>query len=153
MRTYGREGDFNGDGILDADDIDALHLAIRTLSTDLQFDLNDDGMLDELDSETLVEDLIGTYYGDANLDGFFDSNDVVEVLAMNEYEDGIGGNSGWIDGDWNGDAEFSSDDIVLALASGCYEGCGETLTTSAVPEPSTWCLAVAGIAICARRRW
>ena len=58
--------------------------------------------------------------GDANLDGGFDSSDLVAVFQTGEYEDGIAGNSVWADGDWNGDGEFDSSDIVTAFQAGRY---------------------------------
>ena len=60
-------------------------------------------------------------YGDANLDGRFDSSDFVHVFQKGEYEDGITGNSSWSEGDWNGDSEFDSADFVVAFQAGLYE--------------------------------
>ncbi len=59
--------------------------------------------------------------GDANLDGKFDSSDLVKVLTIGEYEDGVPANSTWTEGDWNGDREFNSSDFVYALQNGSYE--------------------------------
>lgn len=56
-------------------------------------------------------------YGDANLDGRFDSRDLMLVLQANEYQDDIQHNSTWAEGDWNGDREFDRLDLVSALAS------------------------------------
>ena len=42
-------------------------------------------------------------FGDANLDGAFDSGDLVQIFATGEYEDDQSGNSTWADGDWNCD--------------------------------------------------
>lgn len=58
--------------------------------------------------------------GDANLDGFFDSSDLVDILALGEYEDDLVGNSHWLTGDFNGDEEFDSSDLIAALAEGWY---------------------------------
>jgi hypothetical protein len=69
--------------------------------------------------------------GDANIDGIFNSTDLIDVLANGEYEDGIAGNSTWSEGDWTNDGEFNSGDLIEALAGGGYEGAA----TSAVPEP------------------
>ena len=43
-------GDFDGNGVLDASDIDALHAAIRQQDMDPRFDLNGDGQLNSDDS-------------------------------------------------------------------------------------------------------
>ena len=68
-----------------------------------------------------VKELKHTYLGDANLDGEFNSTDLVDVLAAGEYEDNIAVNSSWAEGDWNTDGEFTSADLVDALADGGYE--------------------------------
>ena len=52
--------------------------------------------------------------GDANIDGGFNSTDLVEVLANGEYEDTVVSNSTWSEGDWNNDLEFDSADLVAA---------------------------------------
>ena len=59
--------------------------------------------------------------GDADLDGRFNSQDIVQVLQRGEYEDTVAGNSTWIDGDWNQDGECNRSDLVLALQQGTYE--------------------------------
>ncbi len=58
--------------------------------------------------------------GDSNLDGRFDSADLVHIFQTGEYEDSIVGNSTWLDGDWDGDREFTTADLVLAFQSGGY---------------------------------
>ena len=63
--------------------------------------------------------------GDANLDGFFNSTDFVNIFAAAQYEDGIPGNSTWETGDWNGDSEFTSSDFVVAFA-GANQGVQRT---------------------------
>ena len=42
-----------------------------------------------------------TWLGDANLDGQFDENDLVDVFEAGEYEDEIEMNSRWSTGDWD----------------------------------------------------
>ena len=58
--------------------------------------------------------------GDANLDGAFDSTDLVLVFAAGEYDDDIEDNSTLEEGDWDGDGFFDSSDLVSALREGCY---------------------------------
>ena len=58
--------------------------------------------------------------GDANLDGKFNSQDLIQVLAAGKYEDSIPNNASWLEGDWNGDREVDSLDLVLALTQGNY---------------------------------
>jgi hypothetical protein len=133
-------GDFDGNGILDASDIDAL--AIDT-ANDL-FDLDDDGDVDRNDRDIWVEDLRRTWYGDANLDGVFNSSDLVAVLAAGEYDDDIPLNSGWATGDWDGNRDFTTSDLVDALADGGYEQ-GPRVTAAAVPEPSSVATLLVGL--------
>lgn len=114
-------GDVTLDGVVTAADIDALHAAIRNANDDPLFDLNEDGSVDREDSTFLIEVLLNTFVGDANLDGEFNSRDLVLIFVQGEYEDGIDGNSGWASGDWNGDGDFNSRDIVDAFVIGGYD--------------------------------
>lgn len=75
--------------------------------------------------------------GDSNLDGAFNSTDLVQVFAAGEYEDGVDGNSTWAEGDWNGDLEFNTTDMVDAFQAGTYSN-----AAVAVPEPSSILLAL-----------
>ena len=114
-------GDFDMDGELTAADIDLLNAAIGDGGGDAMFDVTGDGAIDDADRKEWVEVLKGTYFGDSNLDGEFNSSDFVFVFSGGEYEDGIEGNSTWSTGDWNGDKEFGSADFVLAFQGAGYE--------------------------------
>jgi hypothetical protein len=149
--AVGTPGDFNGDGTLDASDIDALAAAIRSGSSDAQYDVNGDGAINAADHQSWVVDLKNTYIGDANLDGEFNSGDFVAVFTVGEYEDATSGNSTWAEGDWNGDADFNSGDFVLAFQAGGYEQ-GPRGAVASVPEPSSWLLLAIGGLIAIRRR-
>lgn len=145
-------GDFDGDGMLTAADIDLLSAAVRDGSTDTQFDVDGDGSVASADRTYWVNDLKQTYMGDANLDGEFNSGDMVTVFTVGQYEDGIAGNSGWSQGDWNGDGEFDSSDFVVAFAAGGYEQ-GPRAAVASVPEPSSiGLLMLGGLALLARCR-
>jgi hypothetical protein len=84
-----------------------------------------------------------TYFGDADLDGQFNSSDLVLVLAAGEYEDDLAMNSGWASGDWDGDGDFTTGDLIEALAHGGYERAAAA-AGAAVPEP-TWTLVAWGL--------
>jgi hypothetical protein len=89
--------------------------------------------------------------GDANIDGLFNSTDLVQVFQRGEYEDAVAGNSQWSDGDWNSDHEFDSGDLVAAFQTGKYEQAGAA--TSSVPEPTSCTLILIGaIALIGRQR-
>ncbi|MCA9196435.1 MAG: hypothetical protein KDA87_02815, partial [Planctomycetales bacterium] len=86
-----------------------------------RFDLNDDGVTNEADRLFLVQQILVTSFGDANLDGRFDSTDLVMVFTAGEYEDASLLNSAWSTGDWNGDGEFGTSDLVAAFQAGGYQ--------------------------------
>jgi hypothetical protein len=142
-------GDFNNSGALDVEDIDLLSSAVRVGTNEPTYDLNADQLVDDLDRTVWVETLRKTYFGDSNLDGEFNTADLVQVFQAGLYEDAIDGNAGWASGDWNGDADFNSRDLVLAFQSGGYEAGPRP---AAVPEPSASLLLLIGIAMAARRR-
>ena len=73
------------------------------------------------DLDTLVTDILMTSFGDANLDGAFDSSDLVAIFPAGEYNDMIENNSRWRTGDWNCDREFDTSDLVLAFQAGRFE--------------------------------
>jgi hypothetical protein len=126
-------GDFDQNGELNIADLDLLASAVR--DNDVSFDLNGDGLTSVKDIAYWVHDLRGTYFGDSNLDGSFDSVDLVTVFQIGEFEDGTVGNSTWSEGDWNGDADFTTSDLVLAFQDGGY-GQASRMFTRPVPEPA-----------------
>lgn len=113
-------GDFNDDTLVDGDDIFLLCEALRNGTDDSAFDLNLDGTVSDADRDVLILDVLGSTYGDANLDGVFDSSDFVFVFQQGEYEDDLVGNSSWNAGDWNCDGEFTTQDLVVAFQFGGY---------------------------------
>lgn len=135
-------GDLDGREGLTVTDVDLLSTRIRNdafMSWQFSmFDLNGDLAINEHDLRTWVVDLKKTWFGDANLDGQFDSNDLVFVFFQPwQYEDAIVGNSSWSTGDWNADGEFTTNDLVVAFQDGGYEQ-----GPRPVPEPATHVLAV-----------
>ena len=145
-------GDFDESGALDAADIDILTRAVRTGALTRELDLNQDEQLDQTDRRMWVEQLFGTFFGDANLDYEFNSSDFVVVLQAGQYEDTTPLNSTWSTGDWDGDGDFSTADLVFAFGSHGYEQ-GPRSARSPVPEPVGlgW-LAIAALVWRARHR-
>ncbi len=132
--TYSR-GDLDQDGDTDADDLAAFQgLNDPAAQIDAIKDLNE--------RIAYVHDVIGTWMGDSNLDGEFNSGDLVSVFATGEYEDATDGNSTWADGDWNGDMDFNSSDLVVAFADGGYEQ--GAFVGGMVPEPASTMLLLLG---------
>jgi hypothetical protein len=131
-------GDFNDDGHTDIADLDLLAKALQQGSSDALYDLNFDGQVNDADRDRMVREILASDYGDANLDGLFNSSDLVQVFQLGEYEDGVEGNSTWASGDFNLDGEFDTGDLVLAFQAGAYE-------VAALPASldATWSLTLA----------
>ncbi len=115
----GLRGDFNDDGSLDALDLELLAAVVGRVD-DPAYDLSGDGVVDQHDWSVMVQDILGSTFGDTNLDGRFDSSDLVLAFQMGRYEQGNGATADWSSGDWNGDGMFDSADLVLAFQSGNY---------------------------------
>ena len=126
-------GDFDGNGELNAEDINLLTTAVLFETNAPLMDVNEDGRVDQTDRTVWVRDLKNTWFGDSNLDGEFNSGDLVMVFQRGEFEDEIANNSSWADGDWNGDGEFNSSDFVNAFQDGGFEKGARVATI--VPEP------------------
>ncbi|MFC1758608.1 peptidylprolyl isomerase [Planctomycetota bacterium] len=86
-------------------DLDAMCVAIRENGGDMQ------SRLDAFDIAV----------GDVNLDGVFDSADLIRIFAAAEYEDQDSANSKWSTGDFNCDGEFDSSDLVVAFEAATYK--------------------------------
>ncbi len=127
-RSKVSSGDRNGNGAIDGEDIDS------TRADPVDFNL--DGVINSEDRAFWVSHFAQSFFGDANLDGEFNSGDLVDVFAAGHYEDDLIGNSGWASGDWTGDGEFDTSDLVRAFQDGGYEQ-GPQSAIQAVPEPTS----------------
>jgi hypothetical protein len=116
-------------------DLEELNQATKNGSTDWQYDINIDGQVNNDDVLAWIKWSKGTCIGDVNLDGVFDSSDLVQLFQVGIYESGD--TATWVTGDWNGDCVFDSSDFLLAFQEGCYEA-GEAMASPAetVPEPA-----------------
>jgi hypothetical protein len=126
-------GDFNDNGTLDVPDIDDLTAQSAGGTNAAAYDLTGDGLVNNDDVNEWVTVLFNSWMGDANLDGQFNSSDLVAVLASGAYEANVP--SVWSSGDFDGDGVTNSSDLVVALAGGGYEA-GPRMAAAAVPEPS-----------------
>ena len=126
-------GDFNGDGVASGLDIDHLTAAVITGQGDAMFDLNNDKRVDQEDRRIWVHDFKRTNFGDADLDGKFDTGDFAQVFEAGKYE--TPNYASWSEGDWNGDSAFDAGDFVIAFQDGGYER-GPRTDVASVPEPS-----------------
>jgi hypothetical protein len=139
--TPPRIGDFDGDGDIDVDDIDAIAAAMQAGSTDLTFDLDGDGDVDFDDFAFHVQNLAdtstsyfdepsgtwmmtGTELGDFNLDG------TVGLLDLARLGEGWSSSDGWLWGDANGDGTVGLLDLARLGENWGYD-------RSAIPEPAS----------------
>ena len=129
-------GDFDGDDLLTAADIDLLSVAVQGNSTDTAFDLNEDGTIDSADRDFWIEDLFGTLPGDTDLNKSVDFRDFL-TLAAN-----FGLEGGWADGEFTGDGVIQFPDFVRLAQN---FGLSTEATAQAIPEPTSG--ALAGIAM------
>jgi len=146
-------GDFNIDGVTDDADIDQLHEQIRTGGTDLWHDVTGDDTVTGADATQLITGIMGTYFGDANLDY------VVDVLDLAVVANNFGlSEQGWSDGDFNGDAVVDVLDLArLANNFGSGDGGGEALVVDdgpggTIPEPASAAILLIGLPLLRRRR-
>jgi len=145
-------GDFDGDGDVDVDDINALCANMTGDGIPLppgfeQYDLDNDGDADSADMDILIHGLvettvgIGTEYGDFNLDGKIDT---VDLTILGTY---FGVGTSWSQGNANCDTTVDTVDLTIL---GTYFG---FVASSPIPEPATMSLlAIGGIAALIRRR-
>ncbi|MCA9215048.1 MAG: hypothetical protein KDB27_18390 [Planctomycetales bacterium] len=119
LRPSGDPCDINLDGTVDRIDLEVLRDAILAGVIDAVFDINGDGSVDRADYLKYRSDCLHTDAGDANLDGRFDSADLVRIFQAAKYETGLPAR--WDEGDWNLDGVFSTADLIAAFAAGWYE--------------------------------
>jgi hypothetical protein len=126
-------GDFNEDGLVDAVDIDLLYAHRGSDEPDI-YDLVPDSTIDDLDAAFWVEEIVGTVFGDVNLDR------AVDLFDLNAVRNNFGASGGWAAGDTDG-----SGVVDLADLNAVRNNFGFT-PAKAVPEPGTFALlAMAGV--------
>ncbi|MCA9170296.1 MAG: lamin tail domain-containing protein, partial [Planctomycetales bacterium] len=116
-------GDLTGDKRVDMADIDHLQASVRT--GDLSGDLTGNGVVDTGDLTFLVQNVLGSKIGDVNLDGRFDSHDLVLLFVAGKFEDAVASNSLYREGDFNLDGDFTTADLTFALQQGEYDSGAE----------------------------
>lgn len=103
----GPNGDVNSDGRIDGGDIDAVYAAVAANDMGENFDVNQDGQVDATDASFLIETVLGTCLGDANLDGQINAADL-NAVGINWQS---ANNVGWAGGDFNGDGLVNAADL------------------------------------------
>ena len=149
LETFNVTGDLDKNGGLGSNDIDVLTTAIRTHSTDANFDLNTDGQIDSSDRDFWVGDLAKTATGDANLDGEVGFDDFLSLAAS------FGVEGGWSQGNFTLDTEVGFNDFLLLSQNFGFGAASQVSEVSPVPEPSSLgllMLATSGFLLWSRRR-
>jgi hypothetical protein len=118
-------GDFDGNSIVDEVDVDALAREIGTLRYDTLYDLDHSGTLTIDDLALLLDAGLDTTFGDINLDGLVDFNDL-EILEQNLFQS----DTSWARGDLNGDRVTDVRDFHVWLTH------RTAAPMSSVPEPA-----------------
>ena len=104
-------GDLNGDNLLD----------------------NGDRAIDMNDLSFWVKEYKQSWIGDANLDGEFNTGDLVDVFQAGKLE--TDEDASWVEGDWTVDRRFNSADLVAAFQDGGFETGRPIAANYTVPEP------------------
>ena len=117
-------------------DIDTLSQLIQQNEYEPTYDFDSDNDVDRDDLRFYVTEVLHTNFGDATLDGVFNSSDLVAVFQKGRYEDSRTDDVTWAEGDWNADGRFNSSDLVRAFQAGAYTraaAVNSTKATSAAP--------------------
>ena len=141
-------GDFNGDNLVNEADIQILCAAQGSVRPDLN--LTGDSTIDFSDVTYLVQDILLTNFGDANLDGIFNSSDLVQVFVTGKYEAIGAAQATWSEGDWNCDGRFTTADLVVAFQGGGYSAAA---APASVPADGLDWAAVAAALASDDERW
>jgi hypothetical protein len=106
--------------VIDVHDIDLLYVGLNIIndagsssyevSLRPLYDLNSDGLANEEDMDYLIEVILDTAYGDANLDGYVNFWDFVSV--NNNYNSFV---FSWGMGDFNGDGIVDQLDYAIMM--------------------------------------
>ena len=144
--------DFDSDNQLTVMDINVLMSEIARGSQDPKFDLDSDGLVDDVDRDTWLavagptNGFAGPFLvGDANLDGSVNSSDL-NALAVLWQSD----NNDWSRGNFTEGGNDSADLNQLAL-NWQQSISGASGVNAPVPEPSALLLTVVGLALVWRR--
>ena len=134
--------DYNNDNVVNELDIDILRAGISSGSTSPIHDINDDGSVTDADFAAKIHEVLGTEFGDANLDGFINFIDFVTV--SNNF--GVVG-TGWAQGNFNLDQ--LTDFVDFALMSNNFGFvASSTIAPATVPEPAV--VLMLGLAVAIR---
>jgi hypothetical protein len=146
-------GDITGlfDGIPDemVDESDIDYVFSHLNGSDARLDFNGDSLINSADIAELVQNILGTTFGDSDLDGDVDLSDLSNLAANYGQSPRT-----WTQGNFDGDNDVDLSDLST-LATYYGNGSAEAFAAfqSLVPEPA--CIALlplAGMVLTRRRR-
>ncbi len=121
-------GDFNADGSATVSDLELLRGAIATGADDPMYDLDASGAVDSQDLQEWLDDVVNTYFGDADLDGN------VDLADLNVIRNGFGAAADWSGGDFDGDGSVGLND--LNAVRNHFGASRQAPVGTPVPEPA-----------------
>ncbi len=148
-------GDVDFSGVIDASDVDWLRTAIEQpelyasvfgVPAEVSADLTGNGTVDVADVDYLLNFIVGTQYGDLNLDGSVDQTD----LSLWQSGFGLSSSAGYLDGDIDGDHDVDGADFLVLQRQIGFGG-QPVSQSQMVPEPHSLVLVFATM-LCAGMR-
>lgn len=100
--------DVNRSGNADAQDIDLVYSVLLLNFYLPNFDVNEDGALNQGDVDFAVREMFGSEYGDANLDRVVNLEDLALLATHFGQSD-----KGWAQGDYTGDKTVNLEDLAI----------------------------------------
>ena len=139
--TLNSDDDLTGLDFGNRNDIDEMSAVIAAGVYDLSLDFDSSGTIDTDDMDYLIRIIIGTEYGDANLDRMVTLADLAIVSA--NY--GITEGATWSQGDFDGDGAVTLVDLAILAANYGFDGTAAPAASSAPmtaaiqsqPQPAT----------------
>ena len=107
--------DFGSRLSIGAADIDALFDEIHSGNHNTSFDFTGDGLVDQQDMDELIENILGTTYGDTDLDGDVDTVDL--TTAIKNFTNVSSTAIGWATGDLDGDGDVDTYDLTQLIGN------------------------------------
>ncbi len=145
VATPGVFGDFDGSGTLDAGDLAMMFDALGSgAGPGIDMDLVVDGVINQADIDAWLQVVVGTTYGDLDLDGDVDLFDAA-TLAANYTGTVANGGQGWSQGDLDGDGDVDFED-AMRFRFYADQAVGAGLAALLVPEPGSAAVVAACIA-------
>ncbi len=139
-------GDLDDNLVVDSRDIDMLFNEIPGTVPPVhsKFDLDltgsSNGTIEQADVIELVEVILGTSFGDVDLDRDVDTEDL--TTSIMNFTSAGGSGKLWADGDMDGDSDVDTSDLTTSIIN--FTG-AMTDAVSTVPEPSGLTILIVGV--------